>query len=210
MRRDERLEMAAADFFLALDQELHVERQAPPFREERLGDFDGDEQRPFVVGRAARVQPALAQRGTKRRTVPLVDRVFWLDVVMSVDQRGRRAGGGQPLGVHDARAGRGHDPDGERSRRREPRGDPRRRGVQVGGVHGLGADAGDRGELDQLGEDSVVRALEARKHGGEVRHFPPSTPKTCPVIHPAWSEAKNSTPAATSSGVPSRRSAMPA
>lgn len=43
-----------------------------------------------------------------------------------------------------------------------------------------------------------------------ARYLPPSIATTCPVIQPAYSDARKSAPCAMSSGVPSRRMAMPA
>src|SRR3989442_2297645 len=53
---DEGFEMTAADFFLAFEHELHVDRQPPVHREERLGDLDRDQHRSLVVGHATRVE----------------------------------------------------------------------------------------------------------------------------------------------------------
>ena len=71
MRRDERLEMGAAAFLLALDQELDVDRQPPSVAHEGLGDDDRDQHRPLVVGDAARIEPAVAHRRLEGRALPL-------------------------------------------------------------------------------------------------------------------------------------------
>src|SRR5262249_58414631 len=98
--------------------------------------------------------------------------------------------------------------DGERPCVRELRRDPRGGNAHVGRARGDGADARDGGEFLQLVENLVVPGLEACEHRLELHHLPPSIDSTWPVIHPAASDPKNSTPAAMSSGVPSRFSAI--
>ncbi len=167
---------------------------APTDCEERFGDLDRDEHRSLVVRHAARVEPSIANRRRERRTVPLVERVGRLHVVVPVDERGQRARRAEPLAVHDGIAGRRDRADRDRSGGRELRRDPSRRRRDVGGVRGIGAHARNRRELDQLGEYAIVVRLESREHDSQARgsrsgrrqaahHLPPSIDSTWPVIH---------------------------
>jgi hypothetical protein len=63
-----------------------------------------------------------------------------------------------------------------------------------------GDDENDAARVVSFGRRSHRRARQAR---------PPSTERTCPVIQPDCSEAKNRTAQAISSGVPRRRVKMP-
>ena len=189
----ERVEMPAADLLLAFEQELDVDRQAPGRGEERLGDDDRNEHRTLVVGDTTAVEPPVAQRRGPRRAGPFLERIGWLHVVVAVDQHGAMARCAQPLAVDDRMAAGRNRAHLERPGRRHLGGHPARRPVDVGAVRRVGADAGDRGELDQLAEAPIVVRPKMRQHPIVGRHLPPSTDSTCPVIHPAYSEAKNST-----------------
>ena len=81
-------EVGGGALLLALDQELHRDGHVVPERPQR-GGVDHDPR--LVVGGAAPVQAAVADLGFERRRVPLLERAFRLDVVVGVQQDGRRA-----------------------------------------------------------------------------------------------------------------------
>ena len=65
VRADEVVEVRAADFLLALDDELHVHRQAAVLLHVRLDRLEVHEDLALVVGRAARVDLAVADRSPR-------------------------------------------------------------------------------------------------------------------------------------------------
>src|SRR4029077_13104986 len=103
----EGVEMAAADLLLPLEHELHVDGQAAGRREKRLSNRDRNEHGPLVVGHASGVEAAIAHGWRPRRTVPLLERIGWLHIVVAVHKECRLAWCGQPLAVHDRIAGGG-------------------------------------------------------------------------------------------------------
>ena len=78
---------------------------------------------PFVVGRAAGVDVAVADGRLERRADPFVQRIGRLHVVVAVDQHDRLAGDGGGFGVNQRMAGRG-DRFGLEAERSELRSDP--------------------------------------------------------------------------------------
>ena len=83
----------------------------------------------------------------------------------------------------------------------------------TGDFHAVAVDQDRRGTRRLASRPRDHRVLAGRdrvdpSEAGTGAHLPPSTLSTCPVIQPAWSEAKNSTAAAMSSGVPRRFNAM--
>src|SRR4029079_14127954 len=80
--------------------------------------------------------------------------------------------------------------------------------VDVRRVPGIGADARDRRELDEPAEDLVTPLSEMPQYSGLPAHLPPSIDTVCPLIQPAYSDAKKRTPYAMSCGVPRRLSAI--
>ena len=63
-------EARAADLLLALEQEAHVERQRPVAAMNASRRFERDDDRPLVVGRAARVDAPVAHARLERRRLP--------------------------------------------------------------------------------------------------------------------------------------------
>ena len=101
MVADELVEMLAADFLLALDEELDVARQAAGLLQVRLDGLDVHEHLALVVGRAARIDLAVAHGRFERRRRPQVDRVDRLHVVVAVEENRRLAGRVEPVAVDD-------------------------------------------------------------------------------------------------------------
>ena len=103
---DEVVEVRAADFLLALEHHLDVDRQRARLRQRRLDGLEVHEDLALVVGRPARVDRALADGGLEGRRLPQVQRIDRLHVVVPVEQHRRRAGRAEPLAVHDRMSGR--------------------------------------------------------------------------------------------------------
>src|SRR5687767_12209163 len=78
--------MAASDLLLALVAKLEVDRQPAAYAEDGLDRLQVGEHLALVVAGAARVDPAVADRRLERRTVPGVQRLRRLDVVVAVDE----------------------------------------------------------------------------------------------------------------------------
>ena len=104
---DERLEVLAADFLFAFDEELHLQRQLAARLDPGFDALDVREHLAFVVGRAAGVDVAVADGRLERRADPFVERLGRLHVVVAVDQGDRFAGHRRRLGVDQRVAGRG-------------------------------------------------------------------------------------------------------
>ena len=150
VRGEERGEVVGAQLLLALDQHPDVARERPVDREQRLDRRERREDLALVVGDAARVEAAVAHLGLERRRGPELVRRRGLDVVVAVDEDGRRALGVEPLAVDDRVAARLEQADALEADPLEVAEEPPRSGVHVGGVLGRGADARDAQELAQL------------------------------------------------------------
>jgi hypothetical protein len=124
---------------------------------------------PFVVGRPAGVDLAVADIWLKRRRRPFLKRVRRLDVVVAVDERHRRPGNGGRLGVNDRMAIRFDQVDGE-AQLRQMVAKPLGRAADIPLERGVGADAGDSQQCQQIALELpavVVNMLKRLfKHGG--------------------------------------------
>ncbi len=101
MLGEKRLEVRRADLFLALDDDLHVERQCAAHAQVRLDRGEVHEHLALVVDAAAPVELAVADLRVERRRRPKIERVDRLDVVVAVDHDRRLAGRAEPLAVGD-------------------------------------------------------------------------------------------------------------
>ena len=101
MGLDEVVEVGGPDFLLAFEDDLHVDRELPGLLQVRLDGLEVHEDLALVVGRAARVDLAVANGGFKRRRLPQLERVDRLHVVVAVEEDGRRALGAQPVAIDD-------------------------------------------------------------------------------------------------------------
>ena len=108
VRADEVVEVRTADFLFALDHELHVHGQAAVLLHVRFDRLEVHEHLPLVVGRAARVDLAVANRRLEGRRLPQIQRIDRLHVVVPVEQDGGRLGRAEPVAIDDriARASR--------------------------------------------------------------------------------------------------------
>ena len=111
VRDDEVVEVRAADLFLALENDPDVHRQPAVLLQVRLDGLEVHEDLALVVGRAARVDLAVADGRLERRRLPQVERIDRLHVVVAVEQDRRRALRAEPVAVHDRIARRLDEPD---------------------------------------------------------------------------------------------------
>ena len=144
MRLDEVVEVGGADFLLALEDDLHVDRQLAGLLQVRLDGLEVHEDLALVVGRAARVDLAVADGRFKRRRLPQLDRIDRLDVVVAVEEDRRRTFGAQPVAVDDGVAGRFDEPDVVEADAAHLLGRPLGAAPDVAGVLRQGADARNR------------------------------------------------------------------
>ena len=150
VRLDEVVEVGRADLFFPLEDDLHVDRQPAVLLQVRFNRLEVHEDLPLVVGRAARVDFAVADGRLEGRGFPQLDRVDRLHVVVAVEEDGRRARRAQPVAVDDREAGRVDQldvlqPDAAHLLRR-----PVRAALHVGRVLRQRADAGDGEVLLEL------------------------------------------------------------
>ena len=108
---DEVVEMGAADFLFAFENDLHVHRQAAVLLHVRLDRLEVHEDLALVVGRAARVDLAVADRRLERRRHPEIQRIDRLHVVVAVEQDRRRVRRAEPVAVDDRIARRVDETD---------------------------------------------------------------------------------------------------
>ncbi len=151
--------LRAADFLFALDEELHLQRQLLARLDPGFDAFDVSEHLAFVVGGAAGVDVAVANRRLERRRRPLAERIGRLDVVVSVDERDRFAGHRRRLGQDQRMAGRLHE-FGRQSQLLEPRDHPLGRAAHVAGVARIGADALDTEQVREVVDERLTVGLD--------------------------------------------------
>ena len=85
--------------FLAFEKNPDVEGQRVVCGHERLERLHLRDHLALVVDRTAGVEVSIALCGLEGRREPLVERVGRLNIVVTVDEHGRLAGGMQPVGV---------------------------------------------------------------------------------------------------------------
>ncbi len=140
---DEVVEVGAADFLFALEQDLHVDRQASLLLEMRLDRLEVHEDLALVVGRAAGVDLAVAHGGLERRRRPQVERIDWLHVVVPVEENRRRAFSAEPFAVDNRVAWRFFETHVVQANPLHLGAGPLRAAADVFLVLRQGADAGD-------------------------------------------------------------------
>jgi hypothetical protein len=130
--------------------------------------FHVEEELPFVVHRSASEDLSVAHGWLERRRCPQLERLRRLDIVVAVDENGRRAGRVPPLADDNRVAG------GRIDLRRhtdfvEGCIHPLRRAPRVGVVVRLRAHARDAEKLEQLVMDARIvvgeKSLEIRRNG---------------------------------------------
>ena len=152
VRADEIVEVDAAHLFFAFEEELDVHRQAAVLFQMRLDGLEVHEHLALVVGRAARVELAVADGGLERRRLPQVERIHRLHVVVPVEEDGRRARRAQPVAVDDRVARRVDELHVLETDAPHLIAAPLRAAPHVRGVLGQRADAGNRQQTFQLVE----------------------------------------------------------
>ena len=104
---DEGRQLRASDLLLALEDELHVERQRARCPQERLDAEDAQEEVRLHVGGATAVEAAVANLRIERGRAPQVERIDGLNVEVTVDQHGGSARSMQPVSVDHGMPTRG-------------------------------------------------------------------------------------------------------
>ena len=106
--REEIAQIAAADLFLAFDDEVQINRQLAILLDRLLHAEDVREDLPFVVGRAAREDVAILQHRIEWRRIPELERIGRLHIVVAVNHHRLAAGLMFVLRPHDWMSGRRH------------------------------------------------------------------------------------------------------
>ncbi len=169
MLADEEVEVRAARLLLALEDDLHVDRQTAGLSKVRLDGLEVNEELALVVGGAAREQLLVADGRLERWRRPLVERIDRLDVVVAVDEHRRRPRGAEPLAIDDRMAWRVDE-----SRAFEPDGahvlcHPLGAAADVTGVFGNGADARNGQKGLQFVEVAGLAGLDEIDDSGHGR-----------------------------------------
>ena len=99
LRVNERIQVGAADLFLAFEHDLDVHGELRRLRQMRLDRLEVHEDLALVVGSAARVQLSTAHRCLERGRFPQFDRVHRLHVVVPIEEDGRCVLGAKPVAV---------------------------------------------------------------------------------------------------------------
>ncbi len=153
---NELVEVDAADFLFAFEDELDVHRQPAVLLQMRFDGLQVHEDLALVVGRAARVYLAVAHCRLKRRRFPQIERVHRLHVVVAVKENRRRAGRTEPVAVHDRIAWRVDEPDILKADAPHLIRAPFGAALHVGRVLGQRADARNGEKRLQLGEITIA------------------------------------------------------
>ncbi len=170
---NEVVEVDAADFLFALDEEPDIDGQAARLLDVRLDRLDVHEHLALVVRRPARVDFAVANRGFKGGRGPEFEGVDRLNVVVPVIQDRRLAWRAKPVAVHHRMTGGVDQRDvlhaGAAQRLRRPLGGT----THVGVVLGQRADARDRQVLLQFVDIAIAIDVDEVKnliHGSMICH----------------------------------------
>ena len=159
----------AAGLLLALHEHAHVDRQGAR-RGLRARDVQQRQEVALVVGRAARVDAAIAHVGLEGRRRPCRRVADRLHVVVAVDQHRRRvlARGAQLADRQRVALGRHHAPlapDGGQALHHPGGG-----ALEVGGLAAAGRDGRDPQPVQEVVEQALVHA---RHPNGWFRRIPP-------------------------------------
>ncbi len=90
--REKIAEIAAADFFLAFDDEVQINREIAVFLNRLLNAEDVREDLTFVVGGTTRKDVAIFQHRLERRRIPKLQRIGRLNIIVSVNHHRLAAG----------------------------------------------------------------------------------------------------------------------
>ena len=162
MRGEERLQMRAAAFLLALEEQGDAHRQAAMHRLPGAQRLDDAHQLALVVDGAARdhtrsVRP-VDQHGVERVTAPQLDRVGGLDVVMAVVEQMRGIGRGRMIVRQDDGHAIGRPDTGDHADAAKLIRQPLRAGHGIAGMKRVHPYAGEAQQL--------VQARDAVREGG--------------------------------------------
>jgi hypothetical protein len=143
-------EADAADFFLAFDENLDVDRKFSVNLVEGFECLEVDVDLAFVVSRAATVDVAVANSGLKSGRSPKVQRLGGLNVVVAIKKDRGFAGGFEGFGIDERVKIGGNNFDGFEARGAKAVGNPVTGTVNIGFMFALGADRRDTEKLKKL------------------------------------------------------------
>src|SRR5690606_32081712 len=147
---------------------MQVEGGTPLRVADRLVGAEEAEDLPLVVRGAAGKEVAVADGGLERWRVPLAHRVHRLDVVVTVDEQGGRAGDGRGLRPDHRVAAALEQVDDGTAEPAQVIDEPGGGAAAVLRVGRQGADARNREELGELLEETgLLAGREAGVHGGD-------------------------------------------
>ncbi len=162
---DDLPQVGTPDFFLALEDELHVDRRAPTVG---LGDgFNALNRRQQValhVGGPASEELSVPDRGIEGGRRPQIEWLGWLNVIVAIDQHRRLRGIHEPLPNHGRMPCRFRDQHIGHTRRSQSLGDIPGGGADIIPAIAIGADAGDAQQSEQFLQVLVLTGFE---------HLPP-------------------------------------
>ena len=145
---DKVIEIRAADFLLAFDEEDEIDRQGSFFAEEVNRTEDVGEDLSFVVRRPAGEDTLVADGRFERRGGPEIHRFLGLDIIVSVNEHGRLARRLGSAGQHGG-VSAGFRDLGLESAVPEQGGEPIRAGPHFGGVVRFGRDTAEAEEVEE-------------------------------------------------------------
>ena len=163
---DPRLEARRAVFLLPFEHEGQVDRRRPADRAQGLEGAQVHHQLALVVRDAAADEPAVADERLERRVLPQVEGVDRLDVVVAVDDDGRRARRLVDPAVDDRMQVGRDDLDLGRAQAAQASRDPLRGRDHVAGVLVEGGHARDARQLEQGLDAGLARCHERGLDGG--------------------------------------------
>ena len=155
----------APGLLLALDHDLEVDGELAVDLHVGLDRLEVHVDLSLVVHGAARVELAVAHNGLEGLRGPQLERLGRLNVVVPVEQRGRLAGGAQPLSVDDGVARGLHHLHARHSELSQLGREVLGAAQHVGLVLGLGADARDAERGLQVFDEAVLVLLEVLGKG---------------------------------------------
>ena len=149
VRGEKLLEMRAADFLLALDEDDEIHGQPAGFAQRLADAHDVGKDLSFVVRRAAGKDDAVFDPRLEGRRVPQLQRIDRLHVVVPVDHHGAPPRHVLVARDHDGMPRRRMD-DHVQADRLQPPGQPARASRHVRRVRGIGGNAGETEKGEEL------------------------------------------------------------
>ena len=105
MSFDQSRKIFTADFFFSLEDDFDVRRKRSAVFQECFNRFDVNKNLTLIVRCAPCIKIAIAYGRLEWRCFPFIERIFRLDIVMTVNKERRRAGSIQPIRIHGRMTG---------------------------------------------------------------------------------------------------------